>query len=300
MKRPRRLRREIKELLKKLMESAGISTEATETDASPQARVTAHLKRSRELQGAGDVRAAVAELEEAMRTARATPYKLEFQTRVELALALGELYVSTDELEQARRLLKEEAEFTEKIFQIMQATGTTEQKRAAAGGRVQVRDRSRQVALVGELAPEIEIKTWLTGEAATLADLRGRVVLLEFWATWCKPCQEMFPKLKELDEKYRAQGLEVIALTRHYFARRDTASSEAEELALMRSIVEKHGLDFRVGVAESERTQDLYGATGMPTLALVDRKGFVRYAHFGGGQDAKFEALLAACLAEEV
>lgn len=281
------------------MESAGTSAEAA-ADASPQTRVAAHLTRARELQRESDVRAAVSELEEAMRAARETPYQIEFQTRVELALALGELYVSIDEMEKARRLLKEEAEFTEKIFQIMQATGTPEQKRAAAGGRVQVRDRARQVALVGEVAPEIEIKDWINGEAATLAGLRGRVVLLEFWATWCKPCQEMFPKLKELDETYRARGLEVIALTRHYFARRDTASSEAEELALMRSIVEKHGLKFRVGVATSERTQDLYGATGMPTVALVDRAGVVRYAHFGGGQDAKFEALLTACLEEEV
>ncbi|HEY0544146.1 MAG TPA: TlpA disulfide reductase family protein [Pyrinomonadaceae bacterium] len=282
------------------MESAGISAEAA-ADASPQTRVAAHLTRARELQrgGEGDLRAAVSELEEAMRAARETPYQIEFQTRVELALALGELYVSIDEMEKARRLLREEAEFTEKIFQIMQATGTSEQKRAAAGGRVQVRDRARQVALVGELAPEIEIKDWINGEAATLAELRGRVVLLEFWATWCKPCQEMFPKLKELDETSRARGLEVIALTRHYFARRDTASSEAGELELMRSIVEKHGLQFRVGVATSERTQDLYGATGMPTVALIDRAGVVRYAHFGGGQDSKFDALLAACLNEE-
>lgn len=283
------------------MESAEAAADVT-ADASPQSRAAAHLARSRELQrgGSGDIRAALLELEEAMTAARATPYEIEFQTRVELALALGALYVQTDEMEKARRLLDEEAAFTEKIFQIMQATGTPEQKRAAAGGRVQVRDRARQVSLVGEPAPEIEIKDWINGDAATLSDLRGRVVLLEFWATWCKPCQEMFPKLKELDEEYRARGLEVIALTRHYFARRDTASSEAEELDLMRSIIQKHGLAFRVGVAVDERTQELYGATGMPTLALIDRAGLVRYAHFGGGHDPKFDALLAVCLDEGV
>jgi thiol-disulfide isomerase/thioredoxin len=271
--------------------------EATET--SPQANVAAHLQRGRELQRAGDLPVAKTELEAAMAAARATPYEIEFQTRVELALALGEIYVQADDLENARRVLKEEAEFTEKIFQIMQATGTPAQKRAAAGGRIQVRDRARQVALIGQPAPEIAIKDWLAGEAATLASLRGRVVLLEFWATWCKPCQEMFPKLKELDEQYRAQRLDVIALTRHYFARRDTASSEAEELELMRSILQKHELAFRVGVAEDERTQDLYGATGMPTIALIDRAGIVRYAHFGGGEDDKFQAILTECLNEQ-
>lgn len=284
------------------MESTGASAEVPEADASPQSRVAAHLQLARELQrgGAGDLSAATAELETAMTAARATPYEIEFQTRVELALALGELYVSTGEMEQARLLLKEEADFTEKIFQIMQATGTPAQKRAAAGGRVQVRDRARQVALVGQPAPEIQIKDWLVGEPATLADLRGHVVLLEFWATWCKPCQEMFPKLRELDEQYRVRGLEVIALTRHYFARRDEAASETEELSLMRSLIEKHDLGFRVGVATDERTQDLYGATGMPALALIDRAGVVRYAHFGGGPDAKFSALLTKCLEEEI
>ncbi|MBV9957779.1 MAG: TlpA family protein disulfide reductase [Acidobacteria bacterium] len=285
------------------MESTGASAEVPEADASsPQSRVASHLQRARELQrgGAGDFDAATAELETAMEAARATPYRIEFQTRVELALALGELYVHAGEMEKARRLLKEEADFTERIFQIMQATGTPAQKRAAAGGRVQVRDRARQVALVGQPAPEIKIKDWLHGEPATLADLRGRVVLLEFWATWCKPCHDMFPKLKALDEQYRARGLEVIALTRHYFARREEAASETEELALMRSLIEKPGLDFRVGVATDEGTQDLYGATGMPTLALIDRAGIVRYAHFGGGQDERFNALLTACLDEEI
>lgn len=277
------------------MESAAEASLDTTALTTPQAIVLAHLKRARELRQS-DLRAATSELETAMATARTTPYEIEFQTRVELALVLGELYVSTDEMDKARRMLKAEAEFTEKIFQIMQATGTPEQKRAAAGGRVQVRDRARQVALIGEPAPEIEIKAWLTGEPATLANLRGRVVLLEFWATWCKPCKEMFPKLKQLDEQHRARGLEVIALTRHYFARRDTASSETEELELMLSIISQHELEFRAGVAEDERTQDLYGATGMPTLALIDRAGIVRYAHFGGGEDHKFNTILAECL----
>src|SRR4051812_20468849 len=112
------------------MESAGASAEVPGADASPQSRVAAHLQRARELQrgGAGDLSAATAELETAMTAARATPYEIEFQTRVELALALGELYVSTGEMEQALRLLKEEADFTEKIFQIMQVTGTPAQK----------------------------------------------------------------------------------------------------------------------------------------------------------------------------
>lgn len=284
-----------------------MSSKPTETDEEsplipPQSQVLSYLTTARALQRRGNevTFMVVSVLEKAISTARATPFEIEFQTRVEAALALGDVYVSMDEIEKARRLLREEANFAETIFQVMQASGTPEQKRSAAGGRVQVRDRARQVGLLGEQAPEIAVKDWINGEPTMLADLRGRVVLLEFWATWCKPCTEMFPKLKLLDEQYRERGLDVIALTRHYFAGRETASSQAEELELMRSVISQHDLGFRLGVAEDERTQDAYGATGMPMVALIDRAGIVRYAHFGGGEDVRFTAILTECLKEKV
>ncbi|MBD0370613.1 MAG: TlpA family protein disulfide reductase [Pyrinomonadaceae bacterium] len=267
---------------------------------SLQASVEESLLRARSLLAEDDLRAAAGELEAALARARENPYKVEFRTHVELGLTLAEIYLEEDAVQKAREVLDERAAFAEKIFQIMQISGTTEQKREASGGRIQIRDRARQVALLGTQAPEISVKDWILGEPATLESLRGRVVLLEFWATWCKPCQAMFGKLKKLDEEYRSRGLEVIALTRHYFAYRGTADSQAEELELMRKTVAEHGVEFRVGVAESEATQELYGATGMPTLCLIDRRGHVRYAHFGGGDDPKLSEALRRCLDEQV
>jgi thiol-disulfide isomerase/thioredoxin len=266
---------------------------------SLQARVTDSLRRARSLLSEDKLEAAASELETTLAASRETPYKVEFRTHIELALALAEIYLEGDWIEKARALLAERAGFAEKIFQIMQATGTNDQKREAAGGRIQIRDRARQVSLLGAAAPEISVRDWLVGEPATLETLRGRVVLLEFWATWCKPCKEMFGKLKGLDKEYSVRGLEILALTRHYFAYRGTADSQAEELELMRKTVEEHGLEFRVGVSETERTQELYGATGMPTLCLIDRRGIVRYAHFGGGDDQRFNEILNRCLDEQ-
>jgi thiol-disulfide isomerase/thioredoxin len=266
----------------------------------PQTKIEALLARAHELDQEDDAQAAIEILETALAQVRETPYQVDFQTQINLAIELAEAYLEVDEIEKARLVLDERAAFAEKIFQIMQATGTPAHKRAAAGGRVQIRDRARQVALLGQVAPEIAVKDWIKGEAATLASLRGRVVLLEFWATWCKPCQAMFPKLKALDEEYGERGLQVVALTRHYFAYRGTAESQAEELELMRGVVREHDLQFRVGVAETESVQELYGATGMPTLALIDRKGVVRYAHFGGGEDHRFNEILKKCLDEQV
>ena len=266
---------------------------------SLQAKVEASLGRARSLLSEDKFSTATSELEATLAEVRENPYKVEFRTHIELGLTLAEIYLEEDKLVEARAVLTERAEFAEKIFQIMQATGTTEQKREASGGRTQIRDRARQVSLLGTQAPEISVEVWIQGEPATLADLRGRVVLLEFWATWCKPCREMFGKLKKLDEEDRERGLEILALTRHYFAYRGTAESKAEELELMRKIVSEHELEFRVGVSESESTQDVYGATGMPTLCLIDRKGVVRYAHFGGGEDPRFQEILDRCLDEE-
>lgn len=263
---------------------------------SLQAQVEARLSRARSLLAEENPAEAASELERALSKARENPYKIEFRTHIELGLSLAEIYLEADEIEKARTVLDERAEFAEKIFQIMQLSGTTEQKREASGGRIQIRDRARQVALLNREAPEISVKDWIQGEPATLSALRGSVVLLEFWATWCKPCHAMFGKLKKLDEEYNGPGLQIIALTRHYFAYRGTADSLEEELELIRKTVREHDLDFRVGVSETERTQELYGATGLPTLCLIDRHGVVRYAHFGGGDDPKFNEILNRCL----
>jgi thiol-disulfide isomerase/thioredoxin len=278
------------------METKG--SDAAAVPSKPQERVAGGLADAFELRRRGEHEAALMRLETALQEARAFPYEIEFRTRVDVATTLAELYLSEDETAKARSLLREEADFAERIFQIVQAQGTAEQKRAAAGGRIQLRDRARQLEILDSRAPEITVRTWLSGEPTTLKELRGRVVLLEFWATWCKPCQEMFPKLRRLDEEYRSRGLEVIALTRHYMAYRATAESEEQELELMRQMTGEHRLSFRIGVAEDERTQEQYGATGLPTLALIDRRGLVRYAHFGGGDDPKFEATLKRCLDE--
>lgn len=244
----------------------------------PQVLVTELMGRAFEFRQTGELTEAVASLEQALAEARKTPFEIEFQTRIQLAMTLADAYQSVSEIEKAREMLIAEAAFAEKISQVMQATGTPPQKRAATGGFLQVRDRSIQVGLLGNETPEISVKEWLVGEPTSLTELRGRVVLLEFWATWCKPCQEMFPKLNELHQIEGPRGLEVIALTRHYMAYGGTEESRIEERHLMLGMVNQHQVSFRVGIAEDERLQAVFGANGLPTIVLVDRNGIVRYA----------------------
>jgi thiol-disulfide isomerase/thioredoxin len=266
-------------------------------DTTPQQRLDASLERAIALRSANDAGGALRELEQALEDARLSPYKVKFQTRVRLTTMLTGAYLAAGEVERARELLDDETFYAEQVFSLIQATGTAAEKRMANADRMQIYDLSTQVNLVKQPAPEIEIAEWINSEPLTLADLRGQVVLLEFWATWCKPCEEMFPKLRELHQAHAARGLKILALTRHYLAYGGDANSRGEELNLIRKFVKEHHVEFPVGVAEDERVQTLYGATGLPSIALVDRQGVIRY-RFGGGGDAAFQQTLKECLDE--
>ncbi|MGE3909520.1 MAG: TlpA family protein disulfide reductase [Chloroflexota bacterium] len=247
----------------------------------------------------GGPAAAVAVLSAAMEQVRTTPFGVAFMARVQLALALTDACLAAGDRERARRLLLDESGYTEQIVQLLRLNGTPEQQRTASAGRMQVRDRAVQVERLGQPAPELDIADWVLGELASLTDLKGQVILLEFWATWCRPCLEMFPRLRELHARYRADGLEILALTRHAPppAGTDSTLSRQQQLDLVRTVIAGRGLDIRVGIAPDGRLQQQYGANGVPTLVLIDRQGRVREIG-SGGDDPALDAAIEACLAE--
>ncbi|MCA8966716.1 MAG: TlpA family protein disulfide reductase, partial [Planctomycetes bacterium] len=70
--------------------------------------------------------------------------------------------------------------------------------------------------LVGETAPDIDSKTWIGDEARALGSMKGKIVLVDFWATWCPPCRAVMPALSEMFHEHKDQGLQVMGVTRFY------------------------------------------------------------------------------------
>jgi thiol-disulfide isomerase/thioredoxin len=227
----------------------------------------------------GRLHDAVALIEASLAEARATPFDMPFRDRVLLGLTLSDLYLLADERDRARSLLATEATFAEQILRLMQETGSPDQVHAASAGCYQVRDRATQVGLLGQAAPEIEVADWVLGQPTGLAEQRGRVVMLEFWATWCRSCSAMFPFFRQLQNRYAGQGLTILALTRYGGGPSlDPIAERARERDLICQTISDQAVEFRVGVAPDGRLQQQYGANGIPTFALIDRTGIVQFA----------------------
>ncbi len=144
-------------------------------------------------------------------------------------------------------------------------------------------------------APELDgIIDWIDQKPTTLASLRGQVVLLEFWATWCGPCQLTLPKLKLLHERFKDKGLVVIGVTQLYGRARGAPLTPGEELGYLRTFKKELHLPYGFAVDEDGANEQRYGVRNIPTAVLIDRKGHVRLITVGAsdtGDDALDKAV---------
>ncbi|MBE3070569.1 MAG: TlpA family protein disulfide reductase [Planctomycetes bacterium] len=135
-------------------------------------------------------------------------------------------------------------------------------------------------ALVGTEAPEIEAAYWLNSDPLTLQGLRGQIVVVEFWATWCPPCRQTIPHLIELHTQYAGKGVVIVSLT-----------DEPKETVA--PFVKEMGMPYAVG--GGSKTGRAYGVQGIPSAAVIDPAGKVVWqGHPMGGLDAALAAQVKA------
>jgi len=154
----------------------------------------------------------------------------------------------------------------------------------ALGGSLLLAGDTNQTQSV-KLMPGWELAD-LDGKTVHSTDFKGRVVVLDFWATWCPPCRAGVPDFIELQKKYADQGLTVIGV-----------SVDQAGLKTVKSFAEKNGINYPVVLADNKIVDAFGGIDGLPTTFIIDRNGNIVKSHLGFTPPAIIEKEVKALLA---
>ncbi|MBI4430034.1 MAG: TlpA family protein disulfide reductase [Ignavibacteriales bacterium] len=120
-----------------------------------------------------------------------------------------------------------------------------------------------------EKAPNFSLKL-SNGKSLTLSKLKGKVVLLNFWATWCGPCRAEIPGFLEVYEKYKAKGLEIVGISLDETGWQDITP-----------FVKRHNISYPIVVGDQKVVKAYGDIYGIPTSFVIDKKGFIVDKHVG-------------------
>jgi thiol-disulfide isomerase/thioredoxin len=138
---------------------------------------------------------------------------------------------------------------------------------------------------IGSRLPEFSVED-LQGREISTADLRGKVVLIDFWATWCQPCKKEMPGYQKLVDRYRSRGFAVVGF------KLDTMRDMEDPVLFAKRI----GVRYPLAVAADDLKQKFGGIEGIPTTILYDRRGILRKKVIGFEYTDTFESELKPLL----
>jgi len=153
----------------------------------------------------------------------------------------------------------------------------------------------KMLELIGKDMAPLQVTSWVNGSSLTDKDLKGKVVLLDFWAVWCGPCIATFPHLIEWQEKYADKDFVMIGLTRFYkrygfdeeTGKLTPATEplvEKQEADMVQQFAKYHKITHRLALQpDDSKMNNYYGVTGIPHVTIVDKKGKIRMIKVGSG-----------------
>ena len=161
--------------------------------------------------------------------------------------------------------------------------------------RTRIQKNLHLLSLEGKPAPRLEVSEWLGSKPLALEQLRGKAVLLFFWAHWCGDCKHQVESLRKILAEFGPRGLVVIGPTQRYgyTARGEEATPEQEMAYIDRIRRESYGTLGEMAVPVSEENFKNYGCSTTPTLVFIDRGGTVRLYHPGRMDEADLRAVIA-------
>ncbi len=137
---------------------------------------------------------------------------------------------------------------------------------------------SAKTTLLQQPAPDFTLKS-LEGPNIKLSELRGDVVLINFWASWCGPCRQEMPLLEELSSKYEPMGFTMLGV------------NVEEDSSAAKSMLAELGVSFPILFDSENTVSESYEVIAMPTTVVVDRDGKVQFVHHGykPGDEGKYQ-----------
>lgn len=138
----------------------------------------------------------------------------------------------------------------------------------------------------GEMAPTVPLAL-LDGGKLELSSLKGKVLLVDFWATWCVPCISEIPMFNDLQKQYKTEGLEIVAV-----------SLDEEGAQIVKPFLKKHPMNYTQTIGDTQVAESFKVTDVLPVAFLIDKQGRIRYTHTGVTKREVFEAQIKELLAE--